>query len=107
MRRMYDENQIKEIAGASGGKIYRHTFKITVTSYGNVFVSMYAPFSGKIEDTPDRLVKLFGDDILAGYENDGTFCATKMFFQDGSPRISVNGTSYIYGGNTDSVVEMA
>lgn len=42
MRRMYDENQIKEIAGAaSGGKIYEHTVQISIDAYSTVYFKLY------------------------------------------------------------------
>lgn len=43
MRRMYDENQIKEIAGAASGgnKIYEHTVQISIDAYSSVYFKLY------------------------------------------------------------------
>lgn len=50
MRRMYDENQIKEIAGASGGKIYRHLMEINTTGAKIYYLELYTSSATKIED---------------------------------------------------------
>lgn len=49
MRRMYDENQIKEIAGAaSGGKIYMHRLAITVENGPTQFFWLYSSKATKL-----------------------------------------------------------
>ena len=59
MRRMYDENQIKEIAGAaSGGKLYRHNIEITGAAVPWEDVTAYITITSSSKLNVDSLTDL-------------------------------------------------
>lgn len=50
MRRMYDENQIKEIAGAAGGgKIYQHLLELNTTGAKLYYMELYTSSNLEID----------------------------------------------------------
>ena len=109
MRRMYDENEIKDIASEAGGKLYLHAVKVKSSGiYGVPALDFKVISTSNTKITKDNLNKVKGDFDLILSGDDATmppflYIARSFFAEPDHVSVSYFKTYPVKSDSTSSI----